>query len=101
MIDEVTCTTAPRHCDVYVHRVREVHCDTPWFFPARRIVLPSERRKIIDTNPMIDDGMIRRIPADIDFTANGAADMGGVTRHPLLPLRLRGLLLAQVWAEFG
>lgn len=68
-------TAAQSHCDIYVQRLREVHCGTPWSFPARCIVLRSERHTT-DADSTIDGDMIRRIPADVDFTANGAADTG-------------------------
>lgn len=42
VIDEEMYTTAQRHCDIYAHRVREVHCDTPWSFPAHCVALRSQ-----------------------------------------------------------
>lgn len=54
--------------------------------PARLIVLPPERQKF-DAYPIIDDDLIRRIRADIDFTTQEAVDM----RHPVLSLRLRAV----------
>lgn len=56
--------------------VRWVHCDASWFFPARRIVLPSECQRVVADSAIHDD-MIRLIPVDVDFTANGVADTGG------------------------
>lgn len=53
VIGEELYTTAQRQCDVYVHRAREVHCES------------------------VHDDMRRRTPADVDFTADGAVDTGG------------------------